>query len=1644
MNETYATSGLIGDAIGKHQSKAYNATMEKFNASVDTLFETMAKANHSEENYVYNKDDYYRMSSVDRSDIAGAVAELTKAKADFTVNSSRINGEYIIEVNKENVDIVRNYMDSHDTQIENYEAPSTEYEYAENQKHEQNTYVENILRAFDDIYKVAQTLESADAILTQTNMQTVAARTDKDFNLQEVLYSDPTTHEVKQLSVDENGRVYLGSDEVTGSKAHQLAETYESVVKEHERQLEKIQATYGFTVGEDLVAKYKCTPEQLNGISEEEKERRLKNLKEAQYKYAAMEAELNTLNGASYRMKGSGFVEKVSTYQTKQVTALCKVINQEYYAEKKELYNKGDATKYIPALEKDFGISVEALGGKLDEKTLYSIRKITLERATAANILLVNKFGKINLKKLNDLSSAQLKAMNLSPASRDLLVKMESEKFGKVHNFDLAKKYGKKALDQDEDIAELRNSVKKSKDIGKETVKEIKKETDVVKRRIEEHRNNRKAKKETSNNDFKSRKTRERTRTEKNLSEKQKNRQLKSGKKGEKKFNKATRRKNSKLRSNFLTNAKNKALGFASRTMVGRATIGLGNAVGSIKKWLVRAAIGFAGLYIKLCMAVCAVVLVVSLISALFEAVDNAITDALSPDDYTETCAYLLVEAMQEMEDDWVNTSLCDFEGKWEDRVNLKYTPKYNCWEGYITSFGGDDIELNSAKDNIVNHPFGKTIGISVTGYTGYRGGQSIDIICNASTYLTEQYKDSSTGSLTYAESGHTSNIKDILAMCDIMFNNSLNDNTDAGIEDYLMTSPAVLSYKNTKTAILNFFKLLYYGIKGLLGDEAWHDKWYESTDAPLASYKTLLNYCSTLFTTTHQESLTLEMKYYEVEHDWKSNLDQTEASYIGFCSKPETCHVPIAFFGTSHVVAPCVNGINLSTKNGTDRQNGKPYVALENAVNNDLCIYSSWKSNDRTVLDAIQLMIDNKKNSCWTSKVASSEDIACSATQLLYKIDIGDGSYPAVNTTEEWFEEAKDTMVSIVQGNVNATALTYANKYSYKVGDNTASKVEYSFPESLTKDEITWTTLSVTDNIDDIKKNYFSAQGLKTICGELIREINASDITVASYQLDKLTITTDGDYGYINIPLKNNKYMTVTLLLLQADANGIAETTSYTRDCKGHDFYFCGGHLAAHVTGQVYSVTNEQLDLCGGVNGTQLVSCDNDYNVNGILLTGKVNSDTLDNSSAATSISTGQAESPLFSINGSYAGMTGLGLITETAGGETKWVKCYNDDDDDDDDDSMNLKEKSKTGYYLSGRISTSTGNSMYLMKDIFDVDTAIWKGSSCFPTQTTSEFCGWTAENMELVCQKLLQDWDDVYGFNIPWNIGDAKTVSQSDIDLIINELKATYGTKFTEEREAIIRTALAQVGWGNYNSLSGHDHGYLCGQHTCRTANRKIDGYIDENGNVVESETITVNWTTSCSVGNSKDFVTFCYYSNGLFDEGKYKSVDYATGSTKLAADYSNVLPADIIYHKGDTSKNQSALYYEYLNTKKLYSKYEDEIRKIAIACKAGADRQDKYVIYLGTLDHDVKLTRSIWHKGKENTTEDYYTIPKDTPIYITLDAYSESAPYSMGSVRLGGFSAVATSVAYFPDETAYDWITNPDMRTKVYSYSRAKKR
>ena len=160
------------------------------------------------------------------------------------------------------------------------------------------------------------------------------------------------------------------------------------------------------------------------------------------------------------------------------------------------------------------------------------------------------------------------------------------------------------------------------------------------------------------------------------------------------------------------------------------------------------------------------------------------------------------------------------------------------------------------------------------------------------------------------------------------------------------------------------------------------------------------------------------------------------------------------------------------------------------------------------------------------------------------------------------------------------------------------------------------------------------------------------------------------------------------------------------------------------------------------------------------------------------------------------------------------------------DTNDGKSLEEYNKDIKRTGIQSSASNGISTHFIRDIFDVDCELLKAKNIFPCRLYKDYEGWTADNMKLALMKLSTDWTDMYGFEVPLEIGDkwideskgthttsGYTLSQKDVGVVMDLLDKQYGEgTMTEERKKAAELALSWVGRGHYSEYhTTHDFLY-----------------------------------------------------------------------------------------------------------------------------------------------------------------------------------------------------------------------------------------
>ncbi|MBP3796153.1 MAG: hypothetical protein J6I46_00055 [Ruminococcus sp.] len=255
-------------------------------------------------------------------------------------------------------------------------------------------------------------------------------------------------------------------------------------------------------------------------------------------------------------------------------------------------------------------------------------------------------------------------------------------------------------------------------------------------------------------------------------------------------------------------------------------------------------------------------------------------------------------------------------------------------------------------------------------------------------------------------ESGHTSNIKDIICMVDVMYGMDLDESIadlDKGEQSILGKTPAQLKWENLADNTVGFFKWLWNTVKAPFTSAKYEPM--RKFCQKHVGYSTVCKYASTLFSDSHQEEIAFEVKYYKNEPimintdtgiiDITSNIDQENASILGYCKNPVKNKFEI--FWNKNADTPRISPF--FWKNGDDAtgikfpvDTGKyeVTVTMDNLAdkNEEVCLRENMGSDE----DTFKFIESQTKNyHCWkqfkTDEVSDSKVVYANSTG-------GDGWY--------------------------------------------------------------------------------------------------------------------------------------------------------------------------------------------------------------------------------------------------------------------------------------------------------------------------------------------------------------------------------------------------------------------------------------------------------------------------------------------------------------------------------------------------------------------------------------------------------------------------------------------------------------------------
>lgn len=939
-----------------------------------------------------------------------------------------------------------------------------------------------------------------------------------------------------------------------------------------------------------------------------------------------------------------------------------------------------------------------------------------------------------------------------------------------------------------------------------------------------------------------------------------------------------------------------------------------------------------------------------------------------------------------------------------------------------------------------------------------YNGTQTVTVGANNNVYGLALAKDESSSMRAYTtiESGHTCNIKDILCMTDVMYGMDLSKVGLASEDEahsLLGMSPEQVSFDDAVENVKGFFKWLWNVVQTV---NPFSEHQYEplmNFCNDKVGMKTIIKYAETLYESSHQQEISLDVEYHnsnpliiQTEYgaeDITDSTEQREASMLGYCTSPVTTKFYLKWNvgtdGHGARVSPYFSqnedgtGIQYITDLPIAESGYRVQVDMSNMKDTETpCMKTDMHSDEPTYNyiknDLVPL------NECW--KQTKDAEVQNPVTKAYcYTAGGGTGYYTRRGDSFTWHDgsggwydnesDAKNAVENDLRtkydnATLNPTSYFLAgdrSKFTKTFYEKPAFSVDYN--ETTTQERITgyhnedytiewyWsepsgtgiTTVDCGYGADWCVRKYEDAYTPAELGGQPVWYATGFRSEAdAQHWVDThgKSITS----GWYSICIKfENKTRVVSDYSTFYHSSGNCVTVEkkideFVRECEGHDFQYCGGHIGMHSHGIVYSISNEQIAMSTVRDETtgNPIADGFDLEANRFdKIKGKIIHEEVDYGNAVDAASSGGCASPWLDPQGSISGMYGLNLKLDG----NEWGSGY----------------------------GTRVESGMHLMRDIFDIDTNVLKGDNIFPLKCDyKNFEGWTEDNITLAILKWAADWYEEYGFDIPqelWygELGDRHddntvdpyeygydgagqaALSANDIEAIIGALKDKYGSSFDEEREEAIRFTLGFVGKGHYSDK--HQHNFLA--EPCEGLTVFVRDGDGHEG--------TVTYKGCCTAGDEDDFTNFIRLHFGKTEvngeSGYVIPYSYNSGT-------SNALPADVVAHKSTPlmSIQLPHIATTVLRPRTLYTMQEASKFKTAI--------------FIGIVDDDIELSTG-------------QIIKANVPIVVDLTQFSYNDAGGIGNIYLhgrmgdGDFSSDAVS---FDD---YEWLYNDVSKTRIKRFN-----
>lgn len=1144
--------------------------------------------------------------------------------------------------------------------------------------------------------------------------------------------------------------------------------------------------------------------------------------------------------------------------------------------------------------------------GFMTPEKLLDINALFLKKSNELGFKFVGATGGFNIKALQKLNNEDLKALGITSEIRNSLVEINKKgAFGKrdeLKSFFAAASQGLaffiKNVDGNaeswRDVQEFKANIQKGVKYTQNTITNIRRLKNI---RPQDLHIFRKGGAQNLINQWrkpiepkKPPKPKKRS-SSKPMTVKQKARQEKYAEKLKKKLTKTRSRQNgwwTQINKRWAA-AKKKAIEKLAQTAIGKAFIAAQTAItGAVSVFLLYYIAGAAILALGVQVVMIVGCLVICLVDTIKGAFD--IGNWLAPQTYQDTVAYSLYQDLLCEENRYVAELANTPDYAYDNRNSITYGFDGKDLQSYLADFKNSDgyARLLYVTDNggdIRINPFWREGYVTAESNTDYLttldkfdGNHTYDITTNLNYYNIIEDEEANKYDPVYGISnGHTSNIKDIIAMTDIMYQMEATDSDDETMTSVLGMSPHQLDWDNFWTTLGNGFKTIGDFFCNLCATIFQGEEWkVPHTDVNGISYNTVKTYAINLFELTHQQYLYLSVDYCDKDRK-VYNKDGSEVSFesgteveYGICANP------------------VLNSFKVKLDPSKSPDSPEPYVEREDGS----IKFLDAKNSDGTPWFDISVSVENNLTSSEVSKICLWDDMPTEAGIHVNGVDVAYGTtdpsfWSRITSNNCWHQSGTpETHDEYLYGSAGSGWYKGRPSARRAAEKNCWTNIKYQYDILAAQGKLPETYYIIQEDVAiEYKYTY------NTIAQSSVK------YSGASYDID----FDDGETWYSCSIDGELKIYTLKI-------------TTYIRDCKGHTFEYCGGHVSTHEQGNVFSVTNEQLAVPkiyeegkepaalytefhngSGVSGNTPYTSSlykgshtGDFEIDRRYdnIIGKVNKSEVDYRDAYTAAASGGCVSPVQDIYQGSIVSQGLNIVCE-GDGYNGWGEGI---------------------VIQQGMIS--------YCRDIFDCDCIILKGRNVFPFTDHTKYEGWTADNMSLVINRVATDWYEIYGFDIATEIGAYNyALSLQDIEMLTVGLEKEYGTQFTDDRKELIEALLSYVGRGHY-TMHHHPFDYSTSYSSDQfeEANHGYLAYLCSSTNTVSrtdasgKETL-ISYSASCTAGNEVDIGNFV-----LNYIGKKFGRDIGGCYSTLEGyyDVTNLLPADIVTHNAyDLKRNDFTL-------------------------------------------------------------------------------------------------------------------------------------